>query len=86
MSEKAKGRSDDTGPARKGSSHRATSPADRGEKEVRYFLQLLGQVSLALQRLGYPAEGVALAQVENDLEHRIFGISSGRPSVTADIH
>lgn len=85
MSEKAKSRSDETSPARKGGSRRATSPVDGGEKEVRYFLRLLGQVSLALQRLGYPTEGIALAQVENDLENRIFG-TAGRPSVPAEAH
>ena len=42
-------------------------------ENVQYFLRGLNQISLALNALGYTAEGDALIQVKLELQQRIFG-------------
>ena len=61
---------------RRGASRKESVPpsvANEAEVEnVEYFLKALTQISLALDALGYAAEGEALAQVKADLRERIF--------------
>jgi hypothetical protein len=62
----------------RGASRKASAPLSGSNKaeveNVEYFLKALSQISLALNAMGYTAEGEALAQVKADLRKRIFSI------------
>ena len=63
------------------------SGPDQNETEnVQYFLKALNQTSLALQALGYMAEGEMLARVRDDLHNRIFWSPEKQIDVSNVLH
>ena len=64
--------------------HSRRDAAEAETANIRYFLHVLNQMSLALHALGYAREGAALVKVRTELNNRLFD-SSGKIAEVAQL-